>query len=166
MIADLARRSARIATRVEVPAQSLLLLAIRVCWGWRFFQTGLGKLRGIEQTTAYFAQLGIPLPGLNATMAGTTECLGGLFLLLGLSSRLASVPLIFTMCVAYLTAEFPALRGIFSDPDAFFASAPFLFLFAALLVLVFGPGRFSIDHWIGSRIASRVAMQSPSASPI
>jgi len=34
------------------------------------------------------------------------------------------------------------------DTDNFFAAAPFLFLFAAVIVLAFGPGAFSLDYLI------------------
>jgi len=51
------------------------------------------------------------------------------------------------MVVAYLTAKSDALQALVAgDPDPFFAAAPFLFLFASLLILVFGPGRISLDH--------------------
>ena len=76
-----------------------------------------------------------------------TECFGGLFLLLGLFSRLVTVPMIFTMVIAYATAESAALKSIWSDPDKFVSAAPFLFLLACVIVLVFGPGIFSAD-WL------------------
>jgi putative oxidoreductase len=126
--------------------QSPLLLAIRLYWGWNFFLTGKGKLLNLDRTAQYFATLNIPLPKLNAAMAGGTECLGGLLLVAGLFSRAAAVPLIFTLGVAYATAEREALQAVFSDPDKFTAATPFLFLFAVVIVLVFGPGKISIDH--------------------
>lgn len=122
-----------------------LLLAIRLYWGWQFFQTGKGKLMNLDNTTGFFIELGIPFPKLNAIIAGSTECFGGLLLLVGLASRLTVLPLILTMIVAYLTADREKLTGIFDDPDAFVTAAPFLFLFAALIVFTFGPGRFSAD---------------------
>src|SRR5689334_17944954 len=106
--------------------QSPLLLAIRLFWGWQFFQAGWGKLQDLERVTGFFTQLGIPMPHLNAIMAACTECFGGLFLLLGLASRLTTIPLIITMIVAYVTADNEALKAIFSDPDKFVTAAPFL----------------------------------------
>ena len=85
------------------------------------------------------------MPKLNAIMAGSTECFGGLLLLLGLGSRLATVPLIGTMIVAYLTADSDAVRNIFSKPDDFLSADEFLFLLTAVIVLIFGPGNFSLD---------------------
>ena len=130
--------------------QSPLLLALRLYWGWQFFVTGKGKLLNLDQTTDYFTQLGLPFPHLNAVMAGSTECFCGLLLLVGLGSRLISVPLIVTMIVAYFTAEQEAVSMIFSNPDGFVTATPFLFLLASVIVLVFGPGKFSLDTLIGS----------------
>lgn len=126
--------------------QPVLLLVVRGWWGWSFFLTGKGKLTHLEKTTEFFASLDLPMPKLNAIMAGSTECVGGLLLLLGLGSRLASVPLIFTMFVAYATADKEALHAIFSDTDKFTGATPFLFLFACVIVFVFGPGKLSLDE--------------------
>ena len=130
-----------------------LLLALRLYWGWQFFQTGKGKLMNLEATTEFFADLGLPLAKLNAIMAGSTECFGGLFLLLGLFSRVTCVPLIFTMIVAYSTAHIEELKGMFSDPDAFVTAAPFLFLLASVIVFTFGAGKFSLDELLRRRKA-------------
>ncbi len=125
--------------------QPVFLLVIRLYWGWSFFQTGKGKLLNLEKTTAFFTELNLPLPKLNAILAGSTECFGGLLLLVGLGSRLVSVPLMFTMIVAYATADKDALAAIFSNPEKFTDAAPFLFLLASLIVFVFGPGKLSLD---------------------
>ena len=131
--------------------QCLLLLVIRGWWGWSFFLTGKGKLMNLGKTTEFFASLDIPLPKLNAIVAGSTECLGGFLLLVGLFSRLVSVPLIFTMAVAYATADKDALHAIFSDPDKFTGATPFLFLLASVIVFVFGPGKLSLDALLFKR---------------
>ena len=82
-------------------------------------------------------------------MAGATECGGGVLLALGLFARPASIPLIFTMLVAYWTADREALMAITSDPDKFLSAAPFLFLLASVIVLAFGPGKLSLDALLG-----------------
>jgi len=133
--------------------QSPLLLVIRLYWGWSFAQTGWGKLAHLDKTTAFFADLDLPLPRLNAIAAGSVECVGGVLLALGLCARPASVPLIFTMIVAYLTADREALQAIFSDTDKFVTAAPFLFLLVSVIVLVFGPGRLSLDALLGRKTA-------------
>jgi putative oxidoreductase len=131
--------------------QSPLLLIMRLFWGWRFVETGWGKLMHLERTASFFQSLGIPAPQLNAIMAGSTECIGGCLLVVGLFARLASVPLIATMVVAYATAEREALAAIFSDTDKFTSAAPFLFLLTAVIVLAFGPGTISADRLLNRK---------------
>lgn len=131
--------------------QSPLLLVIRLYWGVAFAQTGWGKLMNLDRTAEFFGGLGLPLPKLNALLAGATECGGGLLLALGLFARPVAVPLVFTMLVAYTTADREALLAITSDPEQFLGAAPFLFLLAALLVLAFGPGKLSLDHLLARK---------------
>lgn len=128
--------------------QAPLLLVMRLWWGWSFMQTGWGKLTNLGRTTGFFESLGLPAPMANAIAAGSVELVGGTLLLLGLYARFASVPLIFTMAVAYVTADREALQAITSDPDKFTSASPFLFLLTALLVLAFGPGKLSLDAWL------------------
>jgi putative oxidoreductase len=146
-----ATRAYRLLIAIASSFQSLLLLAIRLYWGWQFFLDGKGKLLNLQKVTDYFGHdLHIPFPYFNAALASVTECIGGLLLLAGLGSRLVALPLIFTMVIAYLTAEKEALKQIFSNPDKFVSADPFLYLFASVIILVFGPGIFSFD-WILSK---------------
>lgn len=132
--------------------QSPFLLAVRLYWGWQFMQTGWGKLTDIGKVIKFFTDLGIPAPALNAYFISTLEFGGGLLLILGLGSRLIALPLVINMLVAYITADREALFSIFSSPDKFAAAAPFTFLVASLIVLIFGPGKFSADALL-ARIA-------------
>lgn len=129
--------------------QSLLLLAVRLYWGWQFAQTGWGKLHHLDKITSFFAGLGIPWPAFNAHFVSGLEFVGGVLLIAGLSSRLAGLLLAANMLVAYWTADREALVSLFSDPGKFYAADPYTFLFASVLVLVFGAGIFSLDTLIG-----------------
>ncbi len=135
--------------------QAPFLLIVRLYWGLQFVQTGWGKLSHLSHVAAYFSSLGIPAPHLNAALAGTTEMVGGLLLALGLFSRVVCLPLTFLLGIAYVTAEHAALAGVFSDPDRFTAATPFLFLFAVLTVLAFGPGVLSLDALRGAMGAKK-----------
>jgi putative oxidoreductase len=128
--------------------QSPFLLAVRLYWGWQLWQTGAGKLHDISKPIEYFTSLGIPHPVFNAYFVGWLEAVGGILLILGLGSRIIAVPLIVDMLVAYVTADREALTAIFSDPGKFYAADEYTFLFAALLVLIFGPGKLSLDTLI------------------
>ena len=144
--------------------QSPFLLLLRVYFFWQLFQTGQGKLTHIEKISEYFASLGIPLPTLNAYMASATETFGSLLLIAGLASRLTAIPITVVMVVAYLTADLEAVTGILSNPDKFVKADPFPFLVTALIVLVFGPGKFSIDaliKWGFESARQRLTKRSP-----
>jgi putative oxidoreductase len=134
--------------RAENSLQPFLLLVIRLFWGWQFFLSGFGKLLHIGPVAEFFASLHIVAPLVNAYAAAIVECVGGLFLLVGLFSRLITIPLIFTMGVAYFMAHRTSLITLFSNPDDFLMQAPFLFLFASVIIMVFGPGKFSLDALI------------------
>lgn len=125
--------------------QSGVLLFIRITMGWGFFLSGKGKLINLDRTTNFFNSLHLPLPKFQAILAGSTEMIGGLLLLVGLGTRFISIPLAFTMVVAYLTAH--REEGFLSISD-FTDQAPFPFLMAALVALAFGAGRISIDHYL------------------
>jgi putative oxidoreductase len=136
--------------QIGTTLQSPLLLAIRLCWGIEFFMTGLGKLMHIQKVIDFFTSIPIVFPAANAYLVGCTEMLGGALLTIGFASRLISIPLAFTLIVAYLTTEKDALKSLytFTDIDPFLTAAPFLFLFACIIILVFGPGVFSVDYLI------------------
>jgi putative oxidoreductase len=128
--------------------QSPFLFAIRGYWGWLFLQSGVGKFGHIEKVVAFFTDLGIPAPTLNAYFNASLETIGGILLILGLASRLIAVPLLINMIVAYITADREALTSFFSESGKFFGADPFPFLLVSLLILIFGPGKISLDHLI------------------
>ena len=131
--------------------QSPFLLLVRLYWGWQFIQTGWGKVNNIPKITEFFTTLGIPFPGLNAHFIAGLELVGGILLVLGLASRLIALPLTINMLAAYITADRAALFSVISDPDKFYAAAPYTFLVASLIILIFGPGKFSLDAWLGAK---------------
>lgn len=128
--------------------QSPLLLLIRLYWGWQFMQTGWGKLQHLDRVIGFFHSLGIPFPGINAPLVAGMEFFGGLLLILGLGSRLIGLILTFDMLVAYWTADRLAFSSVFSNPGRFYNADPYTFLFASLIVLIFGAGLFSLDTLI------------------
>jgi putative oxidoreductase len=129
--------------------QSPLLLIFRVYFFWQLFMTGQGHLANIGKVSEFFVSLGIPFPTLNAYLSSSVECFGSLLLIIGLAARLAAIPVAVTMAVAYLTADLEAVSSLLSDPDKFVKADPFPYFICALIVLVFGPGRVSIDTLLG-----------------
>ena len=164
---QLAEKYYRLLVRVSSSLQSPFLLAVRLYWGWQFMQTGWGKLSDINKVVGFFTDLGIPAPALNAYFVSALEFGGGLLLIVGLGSRLIALPLVIDMIVAYITADREALFSVFSNPDKFTAAAPYTFLIASLIVLIFGPGKASVDSFLTGRVGRRQAQRTfDSGSPV
>ncbi|MGC1902453.1 MAG: DoxX family protein [Candidatus Acidiferrum sp.] len=134
--------------------QTPFLLFVRLYWGWQLIQSGWGKLHHLSNVTEFFTSLGLPMPAQTALAISCLEFFGGIFLAIGLLSRLTSLALTINMIVAYITADREALFSIFSDPDKFYAAAPYTFLIASIIILLFGPGKVAvdtlIDRWLGA----------------
>ena len=125
--------------------QHPFLLFVRLYWGIQLLQSGWGKLHHLDAVTQYFTTLNLSMPHQMAIFISCIEFFGGIFLALGLLSRVTSLVLTINMIMAYVIGDHDALFSIFSDPDKFTAAAPYVFLIASLIVLLFGPGIFSLD---------------------
>jgi len=167
---NLLRRSYELLIASGATLQSPFLLVLRLYFFWQLFLTGKGKLANIGKVSEFFASLGIPLPTLNAYFIGSLECFGSLLLIIGLASRPLALLVLLSMIVAYLTADFETVSGIFSDPDKFVKADPFPFLLTALIVFAFGPGRFSVDallKWGSRKLAEkRRPASDPNRAPV
>jgi putative oxidoreductase len=142
----------RRAASAFISLQFLMLLAVRLYWGFQFAQTGWGKLHNLAKITGFFASLNIPFPGFTAPFVSTLEFVGGILLMLGLFSRPIALLLACNMFVAYWTADREALSAIFSDPGKFYVADPYTFLFASVMVLIFGSGLFAVDTLVAKRL--------------
>jgi putative oxidoreductase len=136
--------------------ESPLLLAVRLYWGWQFAQDGWGKLTHLDRVTQFFTSLNLPAPGTTALMIGLIELVGGILFALGLGSRLVSLVLFVNMTMAYLSVPDDRTNffHILSKPDDFYGASPYTYWFAALLILVLGPGAFAFDWLIMRRFGS------------
>jgi len=145
--------------------QSPFLLAVRLYWGWQFFQTGLGKFHRLPHVIEFFTSLGIPMPAFNAYFVSGLELVGGILLAVGLGARIIALPLAFDMVIAYVTADREALGSIFSDPGKFYSADPFTFLLASLIILIFGSGFFSLDALIARSWGKSPSSDSATPNP-
>jgi putative oxidoreductase len=125
--------------------QSPFLLFIRLYWGWQLATNGWAKLHNLPRVTDYFTSLGVPAPGPTAAFVSSVEFIFGILLAIGLLSRFAGLVLTIDMATAYYFGDHQALLAIFSDPDKFTAATPYTTLCAVLVILIFGPGLFSLD---------------------
>ena len=138
-------------------------LLARLVIGAIFVPTGWGKLHNLPDIVAFFRELGIPYPELQAPFVSSIELVCGALVLAGLATRLAAMPLIGTMVVAIATAIWPQLetaREIFGKEELHYMA-----LLAYLVVT--GPGLVSLDALIARRVdaptreaAPRRAMQA------
>jgi putative oxidoreductase len=74
---------------------------------------------------------------------------GGILLAVGIGTRLIALVLFVNMTVAFWVAEKEAFLGVLSSPDKFQAADAYNYWFAALLILILGPGLFAVDTLIG-----------------
>src|SRR3954468_13587616 len=109
-----------------------------------FVGSGWGKLHNLAKVTQFFDELGIPAPGFNALLASSAELVCGSLLLIGLLSRLASIPLIVTMIVAILAAKRGDLHGL-SDLLGF---EEWTYVVLAAWIVVAGAGPLSLDRLV------------------
>jgi putative oxidoreductase len=149
----------RLYLRFAVAASTLrspMLLAVRLYWGFQFAQAGWGHLHSMPKFVSYFASLNIPFPGLNAPFISVLEFFGGILMMLGLFSRPIAFLLACDMLVAFWVGEHDAFVSFFSDlvsgTSKFVDATAYSFLFASLMILIFGAGLFSIDTLIARRL--------------
>jgi putative oxidoreductase len=140
--------------------ESPFLLVVRLYWGWQLSQTGWGKLHNLAHVTEFFTSLGLPAPGPTAIFVSTVEFVGGILLALGCLSRITSLAIAIDMIVAYVAADREALSSFFSDPGKFYNADPYTFLFAALLILIFGPGKIAVDTLVHRLVAKPKAREA------
>jgi putative oxidoreductase len=133
-------------------------------WGWQLAQSGWGKLHNLSNVADFFMSLNLPFPSQTALFVSCVELFGGIFLALGLLSRITALVLTVNMFVAYVTADREALLSVFSDPDKFYAAAPYTFLIASVIVLLFGPGKFALDALFRWLVKALSLQETPAMS--
>ena len=122
--------------------QSLLQLLMRIAIVPVFWRSGWGKLENMEQAIGLFREeykLPILPPGLAAYLGTAVELAAPALILVGLATRLATLPLI----ALTLTIQFLVYPVSYPDHLLWFAILVF--------ILTRGPGPISIDALLASR---------------
>jgi putative oxidoreductase len=148
-IARLRERALELLAKVRWLAPLLGRLGV----GLLFLSTGWGKVHSIEKVTEFFVSLGIPAPHFQAILVSYSELLCGMGLIVGLLTRLATIPLIVSMIVAILTAKRADLHGVF-DLVGF---DEFTYLVVLVMVAIVGPGAVSLDAILVKKLGWRTA---------
>jgi putative oxidoreductase len=131
-------------TNTSDSKQSVALGLIRMIVGLVFVLHGAQKIFVYHYAgvVGAFHQMGIPAPAVSAALAMAAEFVGGLLLLSGLYTRLAAVPVAFTMIVAITQVHLHA--GFFAQGGGF--EYPLTLLVATLALVIGGGGGFALDN--------------------
>jgi len=101
-----------------------------------------------------FTKIGIPAPQFFAPFVGVVEIVCGTMLILGLLTRLASLPLLIDISVAIATTKIPMLSKAGFWATMHEARTDFCVLLGLLFLLIAGSGPFSIDQPLSHRKSS------------
>ncbi|ASJ97005.1 HvfX family Cu-binding RiPP maturation protein [Shewanella marisflavi] len=101
-------------------------LALRLYLAPVLMQAGYNKLSNFSDTAAWFGNaewgLGLPMPEVMVALAAGSEFLGGILLILGLATRLISIPLMVTMAVAAFSVHWKNGWLAIADPNSWLAN--------------------------------------------
>jgi putative oxidoreductase len=122
---------------------------LRVVVGLISLAHGTQKLsgEGFDGVASMMEGLGVPAPTLAAVALVLTEVVGGAALILGLFTRLAAVPLAFSMLVATVLVHLP--NGFFSSSGG--VEFTLLLTVAYVALALTGPGEASLDRFLARR---------------
>lgn len=126
------------------------LLVIRVVIGYSFYEPAMNKWKDINGIAQWFDSMGMPLPTLNAYLAASTELLGAVLLVLGLFTRLISVPLMVVMVVAITMVHMA--HGFSAGDNGF--EIPLYYLMFLFLLFSQGGGKYSVDYFLFDKKSS------------
>ena len=122
---------------------------IRVMVGWVFLSEGVQKfLFPAALGTGRFAKIGIPAPQFFAPFVGIVEIVCGALLIVGLVTRLASIPLLIDILVAIATTKIPMLSKSGFWATMHEARTDFCMLLGLIFLLIAGSGTLSFDDRI------------------
>jgi putative oxidoreductase len=119
-------------------------LFARITVGWVFLLSGWGKLNNLPQITENFISWGIPFPHFFTPLTSGIEFFGGLFLLLGLLTRISAGALGVVMIVAIKSAKW----GDVDSLETLLGFDEFEYLALFLWLAIAGPGPLSLDALI------------------
>jgi uncharacterized membrane protein YphA (DoxX/SURF4 family) len=139
---------------LDAPKATILL---RLMAGGVFLWEGILKFVYVNQGVGRFAKLGFPFPDLTASFVGGLEIVGGLLILMGLSTRFVAIPFLVEMVVAMLSTKIGLYLGTSPLPlppsppvSGFWAvlhevRSEYAQLLTTAFLLWAGPGPWSLD---------------------
>lgn len=114
-----------------------------------FLSEGIQKfLFPDELGVGRFTKIGLPAPEFFGYFVSVFEITCGILILIGLFTRLASLPLIIIMLVAIISTKIPTLinEGFWGMAHA--ARTDWAMLLGSIFLLIAGAGKLSIDYYL------------------
>ena len=140
------------------PGVSPSIIIIRILVGLVFMSEGIQKfIFPLELGGGRFLKIGIPAPEIMAPFVGTVEIVFGAFILFGVATRFAAIPLLIDILVAIATTKIPLLIEAGFWKMAHEARVDFSMLLGLLFLLIAGGGSWSYDAWNAHRRSKRSA---------
>jgi putative oxidoreductase len=151
--------AAVVSTRTAPLPADLALVAARIALAWIFIYYGAGKLfgafngPGLHGTALYFSNIAHLHPGgFFAVLGGVIELGSGVALAFGVASRLAGLALFGDMVMAMITVTWSTGINSQTAPPGYQLNLALGVL--ALVVAIFGSGRFSLDALIERHVVA------------
>jgi putative oxidoreductase len=145
------------------------LLAARIALAWIFIYYGAGKLfgafngPGLHRTALYFSNTAHLHPGgFFAVLGGMIEFGGAISMALGLVARLAGIALFGDMVMAMITVTWATGINSSTIPPGYQLNLALAVL--ALVVVLLGAGRFSLDSVVGRKLEAADGRLVPTES--
>ena len=138
--------------RIAHTSAPAAVILIRLMVGAVFLSEGIQKFLFPDQLGAgRFLKIGLPMPDLLGPFVGTCEIVCGGLVLLGLLTRLATIPLLVIMVVALTTTKFPMLadQGFWSMAHEM--RTDWSMFLGSLFLLIVGAGSWSLDASFASQ---------------
>ena len=127
-------------------------ILVRILVGAVFLSEGIQKfLFPAALGVGRFVKIGIPAPGFTAPFVGAVEIVCGTFLILGLLTRIATIPLLIDISVAIATTKFPILQHQGFWPAAHEARTDFCMFLGLVFLLIAGAGPLALERMFGRR---------------
>jgi uncharacterized membrane protein YphA (DoxX/SURF4 family) len=128
--------------------RSPVAILVRLVVGLIFLSEGIQKFLFPEVLgTGRFLKIGFSNPDFWAYFTGSFEVIGGLLVLFGFLTRLASIPLLAIMITAFATTKWPTLitKGFWVMAHEY--RTDFALTILLFYLLISGGGKWSVDHW-------------------
>ncbi|MGP2655511.1 DoxX family protein [Malaciobacter sp. WC5094] len=122
--------------------EDLALLLLRLFMGGTFLVYAIKKVQGFDNYVVLFSdKLDLPFPMINLYLVMAVEGIGGILLILGVLTRFISIPLIFTMVVAFFLVN---INNGFAASN-FGVEVPLAYISILIVLFAFGSGKISVD---------------------